>query len=43
MILQNPEMKATTQLGGLLKLIVKKRKTIAQKAHELIDDLSRQN
>jgi len=41
MILQNPEMKATTQLGGLLKLIVKKRKNIAQKAEELIGDLSR--
>ena len=41
MILQNPEMKATTQLGGLLKLIVKKRKNIAQKAQELIDDLSK--
>jgi len=41
MILHNPEMKATTQLGGLLKLIVKKRKTIAQKAQELVGDLSR--
>jgi len=40
-ILQNPEMKVTSQLGGLLKLIVKKRKTIAQKAQELIDNLSR--
>jgi hypothetical protein len=40
MILQNPEMKATSPLGGLLKLIVKKRKNIAQKAQELIDDLS---
>ena len=41
MILQNPEMKATSRLGGLLKLIVKKRKNIAQKAQELIGDLSR--
>ena len=41
MILQNPEMETTSRLGGLLKLIVKKRKTIAQKAQELIDDLSR--
>jgi hypothetical protein len=40
MILQNPEMEATSRLGGLLKLIVKKRKNIAQKAQELIDDLS---
>ena len=42
-ILQNPEMEATSRLGGLLKLIVKKRKNIAQKAQELIGDLSRQN
>jgi hypothetical protein len=41
MILQNPEMEATSRLGGLLKLIVKKRKNIAQKAQELIGDLSR--
>jgi hypothetical protein len=41
MILQNPEMEATSRLGGLLKLIVKKRKTIAQKAQDLIGDLSR--
>jgi hypothetical protein len=43
MILQNPEMETTSRLGGLLKLIVKKRKNIAQKAQELIGDLSRQN
>jgi ElaB/YqjD/DUF883 family membrane-anchored ribosome-binding protein len=41
MILQNPQMEATSRLGGLLKLIVKKRKNIAQKAQELIGDLSR--
>jgi len=41
MILQNPEMKTTSSLGGLLKLIVKKRKNIAQKSQELIDNLSR--
>ena len=41
MILQNPEMKTTSLLGGLLKLIVKKRKNIAQKAQELIGNLSR--
>jgi len=41
MILQNPTMETTSRLGGLLKLIVKKRKNIAQKAQELIDDLSR--
>ena len=41
MILQNPEMEATSRLGGLLKLIVKKRKNIAQKSQELIDNLSR--
>jgi hypothetical protein len=41
MILQNPEMETTSRLGGLLKLIVKKRKNIAQKAQELIGDLSR--
>jgi len=40
MILQNPEIEATSRLGGLLKLIVKKRKNIAQKAQELVDDLS---
>ena len=40
MILQNPEMEATSRLGGLLKLIVKKRKNIAQKAQELVDELS---
>ena len=40
LILQNPEMEATSRLGGLLKLIVKKRKNIAQKAQELVDDLS---
>ena len=40
MILQNPDTKATGQLGGLLKLIVKKRKNIAQKAQDLIDHLS---
>jgi len=39
MILQNPEMETTGRLGGLLKLIVKKRKNIAQKAQELIDSL----
>ena len=40
MILQNPQMEATSRLGGLLKLIVKRRKNIAQKAQELIGDLS---
>ena len=40
MILQNPEMETTSRLGSLLKLIVKKRKTIAQKAQQLIGSLS---
>ena len=40
-ILQNPEVDTSSRLGGLLKLIVKKRKTIAQKAQELIGDLAR--
>jgi hypothetical protein len=40
MILQNPEMEATSRLGALLKVIVKKRKNIAQKAQELIGELS---
>jgi len=42
-ILQNPEVDTSSRLGGLLKLIVKKRKTIAQKAQELISTLSRYN
>jgi len=40
-ILQNPETETTSRLGGLLKLVVKKRKNIAQKAQELIGNFLR--
>jgi hypothetical protein len=40
-LLENPQLEATSQFGGLLKVIMKKRKTIAEKAEELIRQLSK--